>query len=105
MNNLRGDSKIHLTRSFSVVNTGCYCFFVFFKTVISPLMSNTWLTSHPWARLPLLPTTFPRFSVGPTFHIAGNLTTQIGSALSGAGAEDGVRLIQQLWDKLLFSCA
>lgn len=55
------------------------------KTVISLLMRNTWLTSHPWAWTSLLLTTFLRLSVGHTFRIAGNLTTQIGSLYCGLG--------------------
>lgn len=55
------------------------------KTVISLLMHNTWLTSHPWAWTSLLSTTFPLLSVGHTFCIAGNLTTQIRSSYFGLG--------------------
>lgn len=94
-----GDSKIYLTSLFSVVNTGLL------KTVIRLLMRSTCLTSHPWARPPLLPQPLSSSLCRTHFvhNWKSNHTNRKLSLRGGVKAQTGV--FQRFQDKFLFSCS
>lgn len=60
--------------------------------------------AHKPSMASLFSTNFLLLSVGYTFHIVGNLTTQIGSLLTDLGAESQAGIIQQLSSNFGTNC-